>query len=69
MKSLFVIVLLFIFLLSNNIIGQSNEQKSVSVTVYNQNLGVVKDLRSIDISSGRSKINNSAPRLPSRGTL
>jgi hypothetical protein len=43
--------------LSNNILGQSNEQKSVSVTVYNQNLGVVKDFRSIDISSGRSKIN------------
>jgi hypothetical protein len=57
MKSLFVIVLLFIFLFVNNIFGQSNEQKSVSVTVYNQNLGVVKDLRSIDISSGRSKIN------------
>jgi hypothetical protein len=43
--------------LSNNIFGQSNEQKSISVTVYNQNLGVVKDLRSVDISSGRSKIN------------
>ena len=57
MKSLSVIVLLFILLLSNNIFGQSNEQKSISVTVYNQNLGVVKDLRSIDISSGRSKIN------------
>jgi hypothetical protein len=57
MKPLSVIVLLFIFLLSNNIFGQSNEQKSISVTVYNQNLGVVKDLRSVDISSGRSKIN------------
>ena len=57
MKPLSVIVLLFIFLLSNNIFGQNNEQKSISVTVYNQNLGVVKDLRSVDISSGRSKIN------------
>jgi hypothetical protein len=57
MKPLSVIVLLFIFLLSNNIFGQNYEQKSISVTVYNQNLGVVKDLRSVDISSGRSKIN------------
>jgi hypothetical protein len=57
MKSLSVIVLLFILLLSNNIFSQSNEQKSVSVTVYNQNLGVVKDLRRVDLSSGRSIIN------------
>lgn len=56
MKSLSAIVLFFILILSNNIFGQSNEQKSISVTVYNQNLGVVKDLRSIEISSGRSKI-------------
>ena len=36
--------------------AQSNEQKSIAVTVYNQNLGVVKDTRIFDISSGISKI-------------
>ena len=36
--------------------AQTNEQKSIAVTVYNQNLGVVKDTRSFDINSGISKI-------------
>ncbi|UCH66360.1 MAG: DUF4139 domain-containing protein [Ignavibacterium sp.] len=57
MKSIIAIALMFILLLSINMFSQSNEQKSVSVAVYNQNLGVVKDFRSIDLSSGRSKIN------------
>lgn len=36
--------------------AQENRQKSVAVTVYNNNLGVVKDTRSIDIPSGTSQI-------------
>ena len=38
------------------IYAQNSEQKSVSVTVYNQNLGVVRDIRDIDIKSGTSTI-------------
>jgi hypothetical protein len=57
MKSIIAIALMFILSFSTHILGQSNQQNSVSVTVYNQNLGVVKDFRSIDLSSGRSKIN------------
>lgn len=36
--------------------AQETNQKSVAITVYNQNLGVVKDVREIDISSGISII-------------
>jgi len=36
--------------------AQENNQKSVAITVYNNNLGVVKDLRTIDIDSGTSTI-------------
>ncbi|MBK6912769.1 MAG: hypothetical protein IPH11_03510 [Ignavibacteriales bacterium] len=36
--------------------AQTDEQKSIAVTVYNQNLGVVKDTRTFDINSGISKI-------------
>jgi hypothetical protein len=41
---------------STNVFSQDVTKKSVSVTVYNQNLGVVKDLREIDITSGKSEI-------------
>jgi len=36
--------------------SQSTEHKSLSVTVYNQNFGVIKDVREIEISSGTSEI-------------
>ncbi len=52
--SLFFTILLFITF--NNSFSQQADQKSVAVTVYNQNLGVVKDLRSIDMKSGKSRI-------------
>jgi len=29
--------------------AQTIEQKSLAVTVYNQNLGVIKDVRSVDL--------------------
>ncbi len=36
--------------------GQENNQKQVAVTVYNSNLGVVKDVREINLKSGLSKV-------------
>ena len=51
-KYLFIILLILPALLS----AQQENQKSLSVTVYNQNLGVVRDVRNIDIKSGISKI-------------
>ncbi len=48
-----VIIILSIFSL---LVAQESNQKSVAITVYNNNLGVVKDLRSIDIASGISTI-------------
>ena len=43
-------------LLPTLLFGQQEDQKSLSVTVYNQNLGVIRDVRSIDLKSGISKI-------------
>lgn len=36
--------------------SQQAEQKSLAVTVYNANLGVIKDLRAIDLKSGKNTI-------------
>jgi hypothetical protein len=36
--------------------GQENNQKQLAVTVYNSNLGVVKDVREINLKSGLSTI-------------
>lgn len=55
-QNLFKVVLTLIFF-SVIISAQDTNQKSISVTVYNQNLGVVKDIRALDISSGVSEIN------------
>lgn len=52
-----IVKLACIFVIAHALIfGQGIQQKEVSVTVYNQNLGVVKDLRSINLSSGLSQI-------------
>lgn len=48
--------LLLALIVFNFSYSQETERKSVSVTVYNSNLGVVKDLRAFDIKSGLSKI-------------
>ena len=57
MKKQSVILLLFFLLLSTIYVSaQQVNQKSVAVTVYNSNLGVIKDLRTIDIKSGTSQI-------------
>ena len=47
---------LILFLIPVVISAQETVQKSLAVTVYNQNLGVVKDVRSIDIKKGNSTI-------------
>ncbi|MBI1933217.1 MAG: DUF4139 domain-containing protein [Ignavibacteriales bacterium] len=36
--------------------AQDNNQKEIAVTVYNNNLGVIKDIRNINLNSGLSKI-------------
>lgn len=55
LRKLFVLIFLT-FLFKCNSYSQNPDQKSIAVTVYNANLGVVKDLREIDIKSGTSKI-------------
>lgn len=50
------ISILFMLLFAIPTFSQNPDQKSIAVTVYNANLGVVKDLREIDIKSGTSKI-------------
>ena len=49
-------VILFLVFTTILITAQETNQKSVAITVYNQNLGVVKDVRELDISSGISII-------------
>ncbi|MGE5351060.1 MAG: DUF4139 domain-containing protein [Acidobacteriota bacterium] len=54
-KKLFIpAALLFLSVQSLN--AQEAEPKSLSVTVYNQNLGVIRDVRPLHINSGRSEI-------------
>lgn len=50
------ILFLSLLLVTIPALGQNIDHKSLAVTVYNQNLGVVKDVRSIDVKSGISKI-------------
>jgi hypothetical protein len=51
LKAMMMLLILPAFL-----IAQQDNQKSLSVTVYNQNLGVVRDVRTIDFKSGVSNI-------------
>jgi hypothetical protein len=51
-----LIALIIILLPPAFLNAQQENQKSLSVTVYNQNLGVVRDVRSIDLKSGVSNI-------------
>jgi len=47
---------LFLLLMAGSVFPQNIERKSLSVTVYNDNLGVVNDTRIIDIQKGVSTI-------------
>ena len=50
-------LLIFVYFLTANLaIGQGADRMSVSITVYNSNLGVVKDVRRMGIQEGRSEI-------------
>jgi hypothetical protein len=49
---IFILSLLFAITIN----GQASEQKEIAVTVYNSDLGVIKDLRSMNINSGTSQI-------------
>lgn len=56
MKSINVLIVFSILFLTGELFSQNTDHKSLSVTVYNQNLGVVKDVRTLDITSGKSQI-------------
>ena len=49
-----IIIIFFLLFIVSQLFAQS--QKQVSVTVYNSNLGVVKDVRDMNMNSGVSKI-------------
>ena len=49
-------VIAIVLILPGLLFAQQENQKSLSVTVYNQNLGVVRDVRNIDLKSGVSNI-------------
>lgn len=51
-----VIKFAFLFLIPFAMIAQTAEQKSIAVTVYNQNLGVIKDIRSLNLDQGIQEI-------------
>lgn len=51
-----ILFILVVFLSTSFVFAQKNDQKSVAVTVYNADLGVIKDIRTINISSGTSTI-------------
>ena len=56
MRMKFCVSVLFALIAFNLCFAQETERKSVAVTVYNSNLGVVKDLRTFDIKSGLQKL-------------
>ena len=56
MKTKYLLTVIIFMLLPVLLFSQGTEHKSLSVTVYNQNLGVIKDVREINISSGTSEI-------------
>ena len=54
MKKFLPLFILFLFV--NLIYSQNSAPKSVAVTVYNNNLGVIKEVRNLDLKSGISEI-------------
>ncbi|MFC2130191.1 DUF4139 domain-containing protein, partial [Bacteroidota bacterium] len=55
-KSIAIVILLIIAIPSIQTNAQDNSIKSVNVTVYNDNLGVVKEIREINLKKGISDI-------------
>lgn len=56
MKHLAILFSALSIALPSNSDAQNSDQQKLAVTVYNSNLGVVKDVRKIDIKSGLSQI-------------
>jgi hypothetical protein len=56
MKNLALLVSAITLALPSFNYAQENNQKQVSVTVYNNNLGVIKDVRDINLKSGMSNV-------------
>ncbi len=48
--------LLVLFLIASPLFAQQAKRESIALTVYNNNLGVVRDVRLFDIAKGRSEI-------------
>lgn len=56
MKQLAILLSALSLTIPSENFSQENDQKAIAVTVYNNNLGVVKDLRDIKIKNGLSEI-------------
>lgn len=56
MKNIAFMLSAFSLALPLNLTAQNSNQKQLAVTVYNNNLGVIKDIRELNISSGLSQI-------------
>ena len=54
MKKILSLLILFFFV--NLIYSQSDSPKSIAVTVYNNNLGVIKEIRNLELSKGLSTV-------------
>jgi len=51
-----IILLLALFICTSFIFAQETERKSINVTIYNDNLGVIRDLRTLDLKKGASEV-------------
>ena len=51
-----IVILTLLLAAFTIVLAQNSDQKSVAVTIYNNNLGVVKDIRTIDLQEGYSEI-------------
>lgn len=56
MKQLPLFLSLFSLAVAPNLSAQEAVQKELAVTVYNSNLGVIKDIRNINLNSGASEV-------------
>jgi len=56
MKNIILSLILFVFCVSLPLHAQKFSPKKLSVTIYNNDLGVVKDLREYDLPKGESRI-------------
>ncbi len=55
MKKL-IILLSALFICASSLFAQETERKSLNVTIYNDDLGVIRDLRTLDLKKGASEV-------------